>query len=129
MQTDRRRTRGALGEQIAERHLERRGYRVIERNFRTRYGEIDLIAVEPRAIVFCEVKTRVSPGRAGPAGPLDAIGRSKQKQLRMMAGQWLAARAGRSCRPRRADLRFDAIGVTLAADGRLLALDHLEGAF
>jgi putative endonuclease len=77
MHSDRRRTRGELGEQIAERHLERRGYRVIARNFRTRYGEIDLIAVDPRAIVFCEVKTRVAPGRAGPAGPLDAIGPSK----------------------------------------------------
>jgi putative endonuclease len=129
MQADRRRTRGELGEQIAERHLERRGYRVVERNFRTRYGEIDLIAVDPRAIVFCEVKTRVSYGRAGPAGPLDAIGMGKRKRVRMMATQWLAPREDGHGRPRRAELRFDAIGVTLARDGRLLALDHVEGAF
>src|SRR5438045_6028293 len=90
MHADRRRTRGELGEQIAERHLERRGYRVLERNFRTRYGEIDLIAVDPRAIVFCEVKTRVSYGRAGPAGPLDAIGFEKRRRVRMIARQWLA---------------------------------------
>jgi len=128
MHSDRRRTRGELGEQIAGRHLERRGYRIIVRNFRTRYGEIDLIAVDSRAIVFCEVKTRVAAGRAGPAGPLDAIGPAKQKRLRMMAIQWLAASEGDE-RPRRPELRFDAIGVTLARDGRLLGLDHLEGAF
>jgi putative endonuclease len=118
-----------MGERIAERHLERRGYRVIERNYRTRYGEIDLIAVDRRAIVFCEVKTRVSPSRTGPAGPFDAIGPSKRRRVRMMAAQWLAAREADPARPRRPELRFDAIGVTLAAGGRLLALDHLEGAF
>jgi len=129
MSHDARRSRGELGERIAERHLERRGYRVIERNFRTRWGEIDLIAVGPRAIVFCEVKTRLAGGRAGPAGPLDAIGHGKRRRVRMMASQWLAHRAGDPARPRRAELRFDAIGVTLAPGGRLLALDHLEGAF
>jgi putative endonuclease len=129
MPTDRRRSRGELGERIAERHLERRGYRVIERNYRTRYGEIDLIAVDRRAIVFCEVKTRLARGRAGPAGPLDAIGPGKRRRVRMMASQWLAARASDPARPRRAELRFDAIGVTLEPSGRLVALDHLEDAF
>jgi putative endonuclease len=129
MPPDRRRSRGQLGERIAEGHLERRGYRVIERNYRTRYGEIDLIAVDARAIVFCEVKTRLVGGRSGPAGPLDAIGPDKRRRVRMMASQWLAARASDPARPRRAELRFDAIGVTLEPGGRLLALDHLEGAF
>jgi putative endonuclease len=129
MAPDRRRSRGQLGERIAERHLERRGYRVIERNYRTRYGEIDLIAVGARAIVFCEVKTRLARGRSGPAGPLDAIGPDKRRRVRMMASQWLAARASDPARPRRAELRFDAIGVTLEPGGRLVALDHLEDAF
>jgi putative endonuclease len=129
MADDRRRSRGELGERIAERHLERRGYRVIERNFRTRYGEIDLIAVGARAIVFCEVKTRLAGGNAGPAGPLDAIGNGKRRRVRMMASQWFAARGGDPSRPRRPELRFDAIGVTLEPGGRVVALDHLEGAF
>jgi putative endonuclease len=129
MQRDRRRTRGELGERIAERHLERRGYRIVERNFRTRYGEIDLIAVAPDAIVFCEVKTRLAGGRAGPAGPLDAIGTLKRRQVRRIALQWLAAGADDAERPRRAELRFDAIGVTLEPGGRLVALEHVEGAF
>jgi putative endonuclease len=129
MHTDRRRTRGERGEQIAAQHLERRGYRVVERNFRTRYGEIDLIAVDPRAIVFCEVKTRVAAGRVGPATPLDGIGPEKRRRVRMIARQWLAAREDGPARPRRGELRFDAIGITLARDGRLVALEHIEGAF
>jgi putative endonuclease len=126
MQQDHRRARGRLGEQIAERHLQRRGYRIVERNFRTRYGEIDLIAVSPRTIVFCEVKTRLAGGRTGPAGPLDAIGPLKRRQVRAMATQWLSSA---SARPRRPELRFDAIGVTLEPSGNLVALDHLEAAF
>jgi putative endonuclease len=127
--SDPRRTRGQIGESIAARHLERRGYRVIARNYRTRYGEIDLIAVDDGAIVFCEVKTRAGVGRSGPAAPFDAIGMSKRRRVRMMAAQWLAAQAEERSRPRRAQLRFDAIGVTLGAGDRLVALDHLEGAF
>ena len=129
MPSDPRRTRGEIGERIAERHLERRGYRVLARNYRTRYGEIDLIAIDRDAIVFCEVKTRARAGRSGPATPFDAIGPSKRRRVRMMAAQWLAAQAHEPSRPRRAELRFDAIGVTLGAGDRLLALDHLEGAF
>jgi putative endonuclease len=129
MPADTRRARGETGERIAERHLQRRGYEILQRNYRTRYGEIDLIAVDPCAIVFCEVKTRVAAGRSGPARALDAIGPAKRRRVRMIASQWLAAHAGAAERPRRAELRFDAIGITLAADGRLLELDHLEGAF
>jgi putative endonuclease len=129
MHSDPRRTRGQIGERIAERHLERRGYRVIARNYRTRYGEIDLIAVDQGAIVFCEVKTRAGTGRSGPAAPFDAIGPSKRRRVRMMAAQWLAARADEPSRPTRAELRFDAIGITLGTGDRLVALDHLEGAF
>src|SRR3954454_690782 len=90
MSTDLRRTRGELGEQIAAEHLEHRGYRIVERNYRTRYGELDLVAVDDRALVFCEVKTRVAGGRSGPAGALDAIGPGKRRQVRALATQWLA---------------------------------------
>jgi len=129
MKQNGRRACGELGERIAQRHLERRGYQVLERNFRTRYGEIDLIAADPRAIVFCEVKTRVAGGAGGPDGPLDAIGRLKRRQVRLIAAQWFSVRSDDPERPRRPELRFDAIGVTLEADGRLVSLEHLEGAF
>src|SRR3954463_9611316 len=126
MSSDHRRERGALGEQIAAEHLQHRGYRIVDRNFRTRNGELDLIVANDRALVFCEVKTRVEGGRRGPCGPFEAIGHIKQRRLRSLAGEWLAAREDR---PHAPELRFDAIGVTLTPQGALLALEHLENAF
>lgn len=128
MATDQRRRHGEIGERIAEEHLEHRGYSIVARNFRTRYGELDLIAADDRALVFCEVKTRIAGTRAGPDGPLDAIGTRKRERLRRMAAQWLAESPGGE-RPNRAELRFDAIGVKLSPAGQLLALEHLENAF
>jgi putative endonuclease len=129
MTTDARRTRGALGERIAARHLVEHGYEVLERNFRTRYGELDLVAADDRSIVFCEVKTRVGAGRAGPARGIDAIGVTKRRRLRAMAAQWLRARPAGSARPARPRLRFDAIGVTLSPSGELVSLEHVPDAF
>jgi putative endonuclease len=128
MAIDQRRRHGELGEQIAAEHLTHRGYSIVARNFRTRYGELDLIAADARSIVFCEVKTRVAGTRAGPEGPLEAIGPRKRDRLRQMATQWLADGTVAD-RPRRSELRFDAIGVVLSPAGRLLALEHLENAF
>jgi putative endonuclease len=128
MATDTRRQLGELGETIAEEHLQHRGYRILARNFRTRFGELDLVAADERTLVFCEVKTRVSGSRAGPEGPLDAIGTRKRDRLRRMARQWLAEGAVGE-RPHTDDLRFDAIGVILTPAGRLLALEHVEEAF
>ena len=124
---DRRRQLGALGERLAADHLARVGYRVLERNYRTARGELDLIAVDAGALVFCEVKTRVS-GTGGPPGPLDAIGPVKRRRLRRLAREWLTDPATAD-RPRPPALRFDAIAVTLSPAGQLVALDHLEGAF
>jgi putative endonuclease len=127
MDVDPRRGLGALGERLAAEHLERAGYRVLERNFRCRAGELDLVAASERALVFCEVKTRVAGGRAGPAHPLEAIGPNKRRRLRLLAREWLAAQLGE--RVYRDALRFDAIGVTVNHAGGLLALEHVEDAF
>jgi putative endonuclease len=129
MPTDARRARGALGENAAARHLIALGYQVLERNFRTRRGELDLVAADAGCIVFCEVKTRVAGGTAGPASGIDAIGPAKRRRLRTLAAEWLRARPAGSARPRRARLRFDAIGVTLAPNGAVLALEHVPDAF
>jgi putative endonuclease len=128
--TDRRRRLGALGERLAREHLVARGFELLDANFRTRYGEIDLVVRDERFLVFCEVKTRVVHGLPGPFGPFVAIGVRKRRQLRRIAAQWLAEPARR--RPAGGgapELRFDAIGVTLSPGGRLVALDHLENAF
>jgi putative endonuclease len=128
--TDPRRTLGARGEDLAARHLEARGLEVVERNYRTRYGELDIVARDPRFLVFCEVKTRIA--RDGtPAGdvlgPFAAIGARKQRQVRAMAREWLAG--GRLEGRRPPEMRFDAIGISFDAAGQLLALEHLEAAF
>ena len=128
MDEDPRRKLGELGERIAEQHLEARGYRVIERNFRTRFGELDLVVADDASLVFCEVKTRVARGSPGPFGPLAAIGARKRRQVRLMAREWLAADTTRQ-RPRPPAMRFDAVGVTLDRGGRLIELEHLEEAF
>jgi putative endonuclease len=129
MGTDSRRATGALGERIAARHLERAGYEIVERNYRSRYGELDLVAADARCLVFCEVKTRVAAGRSGPPHALDAIGPKKRRQVRAMAMEWLHERPPDRGRPVRRNLRFDAIGVTLAPNGALLRLEHVPDAF
>src|SRR4051812_18828771 len=98
MATDGRRDRGALGERIAAEHLEHRGYEIVARNARTRRGELDLIAADDRALIFCEVKTRVAGGFTGPSGPLDAIGPEKRRRLRLLACEWLATTSNRPLR-------------------------------
>jgi putative endonuclease len=127
MTTHTRQAVGRIGERLAAEHLVARGYQILERNFRTRFGELDLIARGEGCLVFCEVKTRVGRGSGSVFGPLTAVGRRKRAQLRRIAGQWLhtGSTAGIGA-PR---VRFDVIGITLAADGRLLALEHVQEAF
>jgi len=126
---DARERLGALGEELAGAHLERRGFRVVERNVRTREGEIDLIAFDGRTLVFAEVKTaRATPeGRRLEAVPLDWLRPRQRLRIRRLARAWLAD--PQRDHPRAAEVRFDAIGVVLDGRGRLLALEHLEGAW
>jgi putative endonuclease len=124
MTDDRRRKLGDAGEQLAADHLTRRGFQILDRNYRTRWGELDIVACDGRTVVFCEVKTRIA-SRAG-RDPLESVHPRKRLQVRRMAGRWLAEKRDR---PRANELRFDAIGITLATDGQLLRLDHLEAAF
>jgi putative endonuclease len=127
---DPRRELGARGEELAARHLEARGLQVVERNYRTRYGELDIVARDPRFLVFCEVKTRILRDRAAAGdvlGPFAAIGARKQRRVRAMAREWLAGGRLEGARP--SELRFDAIGISFDRTGALLALEHLEAAF
>ncbi len=113
---------GRLGEEFAAAHLERLGYEIIDRNARTRFGEIDLIAYDGRKLVFCEVKTR----RAGGGSVWSSLRADKQLQVRRMARHWLADREDR---PHAPILQFDAIGVVIDRHGGLVSLDHREKAF
>ena len=125
---DPRRALGALGERLAAEHLTRAGYVVLGRNYRTRFGEIDIIAANARCLVFCEVKTRVAGKPSDRPDPLASIDARKQRQIRAMAREWLAAPDTQD-RPHRPELRFDAIGIVVTSRGVLASLEHLENAF
>jgi putative endonuclease len=124
MRDEERRRLGCHGEQLAAEHLMRRGFQILERNFRTRWGELDIVAFDGEILVFCEVKTRMlAPGTGN---PLDAVHAVKRAKVRRMAAQWLSQR---SDHPYAEILRFDAIGVTFNPAGALTAIEHLEAAF
>ena len=110
---------GESGENLACDELRRRGYAILARRYRTRAGEIDIVARDGDALVFVEVKTRrsVRYGRPG-----DALTLAKRQRLTMMAADWLARH-----RIRAAACRFDVVGVTVV-DGRS-AVTVVRGAF
>jgi putative endonuclease len=122
--SDPRHRLGALGETLASEHLVRRGFRILERNYRTRWGELDIVAFDGRTLAFCEVKTR----RLGSDGatPFEAVHHRKRVRVRKMAGAWMNERIDRPFAP---SIRCDAIAVTFDPAGRLMKLEHLEGAF
>ena len=112
-----KRVLGAQGEELVARWYRARGYTVVDRNWRCRDGELDLILERDGTIVFCEVKTRSSS--AFGTG-LDAVTRVKQLRIRRLAAQWLLTR-GPARRPRQ--VRFDVAAVTAEA------IEVVEGAF
>jgi putative endonuclease len=127
MNGDRRRRVGRIGERLAAERLERSGYRVLERNYRTREGEIDIVARRGHTLVFCEVKTIVARETGnGPAFALEAVRSAKQAKIRRLARAWMSERVGAAGFR---SVRFDAIGVTLSPHGRVLGLEHVEAAF
>ncbi|MSX02176.1 MAG: YraN family protein [Actinobacteria bacterium] len=120
---DPRHVLGRAGERLALEHLQRLGYLLVARNHRTRYGEIDLIVLIGSTLVFVEVKTRRSRDAAS---PWDSLNHHKRKQVRRLAGAFLAENPQR---PSPRSLRFDAIGILLDGRGMLVRLDHIEDAF
>lgn len=111
---------GAFGERLAADHLIGLGLRIVARNWRCRYGELDLIAIDPAAhtVVFVEVKTRTGDGFGGLA---QAVTTQKVRRLRRLAGIWLAAQ-----NQGWAAVRIDVIGVRIGRQ-RTPELTHLQG--
>ncbi len=99
---------------------------MIDRNVRSRLGEIDLVAYGRDTIVFVEVKTACTSSR-GATTPLERLSARQRARLRRLAAAWLADPAVR--RPRAGTIRFDAVGVVLEEDGALARLDHVEAAW
>ena len=95
--------RGRWGEDLAARWYTTHGYEVVDRNWRSPTGEIDLVACSLSLVVFCEIKTRASD-RYGP--PESAVGRVKQRRLRLLSAEWLATH------DRHGAIRFDVAAIT-----------------
>lgn len=110
---------GRLGERLALEHYGRLGFRLIDRNWRTRAGEIDLVVCDGRTTVFAEVKTR----RSGGLDPLLSLTTVKRRRMRALAAAWLADHPARA---RTAALRIDAVAVVLDRHGALVALEQFE---
>ena len=112
---------GKIGESFAVDYLKAQDYWILERNYRLRFGEIDLIARQGRRTVFIEVKTRRSLKFGAPQ---TAVTPTKQKQISKVALSYLQERnlLGAAC-------RFDVIAVYLSLKCELIDLQHIENAF
>lgn len=110
---------GRAGEDMAAGHLRRRGFEIVERNFRCAEGELDLVARKGNLLVFCEVKTR----RADRWGePSEAVGWEKQRRIRRLAAHWMRLRE-----PGSVEVRFDVISIV--ARRGTAELTHIADAF
>ena len=109
---------GHKGEEIAAQYLQKQGFKIIERNYRHRRGEIDIVAREGKTLVFIEVKTAAST-QYGP--PESWVGFRKQKQVAKMAEAYLQER-----HLTHVDCRFDVIAVDTTRDN---GINHIQNAF
>ena len=112
---------GRIGEEATARLLEQRGWRILARNFRRRFGEIDIVARQGDTLIFVEVKTRSSLRFGAPAEAVDA---RKRRRLSKTALDYMM-------RSHLTDLnaRFDVASVLLDDQGRIARIELLENAF
>jgi len=120
MKADHRRTLGQKGEAHAADYLTQKGYTIIDRNYRTSYGEIDIVARQGESIVFVEVKTRASHS-LGP--PEIAITRRKAQHMRNAAEDYIQNHPGLSD-----NWRIDVVTLVLRPKDSLPTIDHFENA-
>lgn len=124
--TDARRRTGEIAEGLVAAHLAAKGWEIVERNARTRYGELDIVALDGTVLVFVEVKGARAGTRFGPEKPILAIDFTKQRKVRRLGTAWMAERRDF---PPFDDIRFDAVGVTLDRAGRAVDVEYVQGAF
>jgi putative endonuclease len=110
---------GREGERVAEQFLKKKGFKLVERNYRCAAGELDLIVLDKRVVVFVEVKTRTGHGFGS---PLEAVAYHKQQKM-IQAAQYFLSEKGLHQR----DARFDVVGVSWP--GREPVVEHIENAF
>ncbi len=113
--------RGRAAEEAVAKYLSGRGYRVIARNYRTPWGELDIVAEGGGYLVFFEVKARSGEWAGQPA---EAVTPLKRARIKRAAAEFLA-----NSRRGRGRIRFDVVSVRLARSGEVQSVEHLEGAF
>ena len=109
---------GAYGEALAARHLTEQGMVLLDRNWRSDLGEVDLVLRDGRVLVVCEVKTRSSLAYGS---PIEGVTEQKAARLRRLAARWLADHEVRA-----PDVRIDLVGVLVPASGDV-EIDHVRG--
>jgi putative endonuclease len=124
--TVRRQRLGRLAEDLVAARLTATHWEILERNARTRYGELDIVALDGRTLVFVEVKAGRAGSAFGPERPILSVDWRKQQRIRRLATAWLSERRGLPCY---SEIRFDAVGATFDRTGRAIDVEHIEGAF
>lgn len=114
---------GRFGEQLATEHLVKAGLEVVQRNWRCRDGELDLVARDGSELVFVEVKTRSSTAFGSPA---EAVDRRKAARIRRLALRWM--NENRDGLAPFSSVRFDVVAV-VRGRGTGVRVEHLRGAF
>lgn len=117
---------GRTAEDLVAVRLASAGWEIVERNARTRFGELDIVALDGRALVFVEVKAGREGAAFGPERPVLAVNARKQQRIRRLATAWMSERRDL---PRYADIRFDAVGVSFDRAGNPVDVEHIRGAF
>jgi len=117
---------GRAAEDLVATRLARANWEILERNARTRYGELDIVALDGRSLVFVEVKAGREGSAYGPERPVLAVDRRKQQRIRRLATAWMAEHRDV---PYFTGIRFDAIGVTFSGAGRPIDFEHIRNAF
>lgn len=112
---------GRRGEDAAAKHLRKLGYTIVARGHRDNIGEIDLIAVDGRTLVFVEVKTRTSHDAGHPA---DAVDAAKQQRLTRLALSYMKRHDLLECRA-----RFDVVAITWPSGSGRPTIEHFQNAF
>ena len=124
--TVQRQSLGRTAEDLVAARLAAAHWEIIERNARTRYGELDIVALDGRTLVFVEVKAGREGSAFGPERPILAVNRRKQQRVRRLAVAWMGERRDV---PFYEEIRFDAVGVSFDRAGRPTDVEHIEGAF
>jgi putative endonuclease len=122
-----KRKTGILGEDLAEKYLQEKGYVIVRKNFRTRLGEIDIIAISPdkKFLCFVEVKTRkqILFGE-----PIEAVDEKKARKIFSVAEEFLSSHHRiQDLEVKNLDVRFDVISVEITHDD--IKIEHIENAF